>query len=155
MPIIWEIPVRLRADFLFYKATNLQGKRKSVRLFLKGRKGQIEPDDVRSMVVRAAHGTRVTLMTHVGPDWMDYPWRAVRLLEGFTVPGDKTPLPGVRVPDLDFLHPPSTRRASDDYQESYRIVERPEDGEGWTFGRVGMPLIKGRVRKILVEREER
>jgi len=150
VPITWEIPERIKAAFMFYTATNMIGGKNAVRLSLRGRRGDPGPSSIRSMVIRAPIGTTVVFMTQPGPDWQQHTWRAVRLLEGQTVPGTKSPMPGARIPDLDALDPFDSKKTSSGYQESYPLVERFIDGVGWTFGRAGDEDLKGNVWGIRV-----
>ncbi len=150
MPIKWTIPERLKAAFVMYTAVNLSGGRKAVRLFLRGRKGDPAPTAAASMVIRAPYGTTVVLQTEPGPGWERGTWRAIRLLKGFSVPGKETPLPGVRLPDLDMLDAFDAKKGGTSYQESYPLVDRFAQGEGWTFGAARDEELKNNVRGIMV-----
>lgn len=153
--VSFTIAEKMRADLVAYAAPNLTGKRSAVRIFPSGRQGGMLAEDVRSLVVRAPHGTRVILCTRAGEAWEDWPWRAVRVLPGSCLP-PKRPggLPGVVVPDLDLLDDFGAKRTSPGLQSSYPLVDRLADGTGWTFGRAGLPSLKGHIREIRVEPDE-
>lgn len=148
----WYVAERMRADLVAYAAPNLTGKRSPVQIFPRSRQGTIQADELRSLVVRAPYGTRVVLCTRAGDEWEEWPWRAVRVLPGHCLPlMRKGGLPGVVVPDLDLLDAFGAKKTNPDLESSYPLVDRLEDGEGWTFGRAGLPSLKGHVRQIRVE----
>jgi hypothetical protein len=149
----WFVDPGIRCDLVFYAATNLTGKRATLRIFPKGNKQgtDIGPEDLRSMVIRAPIGTRVVLCRGSGPEWEELPWRCVELMRGKVVPPAKaTGLPGVRIPDLDLLDSPAAKHVDRDLQATYPKAERLEDGQGWSFGRPGE--LKGRVTAIRILR---
>ena len=71
MLVRFEVAPRSRCDLVFYAAPNLTGKRAQVRIFPSGIQGAVHTEDVRSMVIRAPHGTRVLLVARPGPAWQD------------------------------------------------------------------------------------
>ena len=155
MLIEWETKGRVRCDIVAYAAKNLSGKRTTMRIFPTGsQQGKIATEELSSMIIRAPFGTRLLLITNPGPDWENYPWRCVRMLDGEAVIPKKGSLPGVRIPDLDLLTPFDAKKISPDYQVSYELVESLKEGSGWTFGRGGGEDIKGRVKLIRIERED-
>lgn len=151
--IEWRVQRGVRCDIVAYAALNLAGKRTAVQIFPDSRKGELETEDLGSLVIRAPLGTRVVLMTSGGASWEEQPWRCVRLLATATMPAARqSGLPGVRIPDLEHVDPPDAQRVDPDFRMSYRLVERLADGRDWSFGRAG-PL-KGKVKVIRVEREQ-
>ena len=148
----WQIEKGVRCDIVTYKARNLAGKRGQVRIFPQGnRQGDVRGEDIGSMVIRAPHGVRVVLITEPGPGWRDHPWRCIRVLEGASLPARKPGLPGVRIPDLDLLDEHGAKKTDPDLESTYPRAASIEDGQGWTFGRIGR--IKNRVQRIRVERD--
>jgi len=144
----WDIADNMRVDIVGYTKPGFSGTRHQVSIFPSGRQGDL-PDKLGSLFVAGHHGVRVILKTSVVGDWTEAPWRCVQLVEGETSPA-KDGRPAVGVPDLDLLDPITARRSDPDFEQSYPIVDRPEDGKGWTFGRPGG--IKDRVVQIRVER---
>jgi hypothetical protein len=154
--IVFELGPRIRCDLVAWGGVGFSGKRGIVRIFPTGNvQGTLEPEDVRALVIRAFHGTRVILAARPEGDFEDGPWRCVRVLPGHCLaPEEPQGLPGVRVPDLDRLDAYSARRTATELEQSYPLVSRFEDGEGWTFGTVGFPELKGHVRRIIIERDD-
>lgn len=150
--IEWTIAPGMRCDVVMYAATNLTGKRAVMQSFPGGNRkgGRVEPADVRSMVIRAPFGTRITLRASAGPLWEELPHRVVRITEAHHVPPQRHPgLPGVRIPDLDRLDRHDAKRTERDLVSTYPNA----DHEGaWTFGRAG--ALGGKVRAIHIERED-
>lgn len=150
----WFVDEGIRCDLVFYAAPNLTGKRATLRVFPAGNKQgtNVEPEDLRSMVIRAPFGTRLVLCRSTGPDWEEVAWRCVELRPGHVVPPSRPGgLPGVRLPDLDLLDAPNAKHVSRELQSSYPRAERLEDGldgEHWTYGRTGE--LKGRVNAIRI-----
>lgn len=150
--VVWHIAERMRADLVAYAAPNLVGKRSAVRVFPRSRQGTMLAEDIRSLVIRAPHGTRVILCTRAGEDWEEWPWRVARILPGSCLPPMRAGgLPGVVLPDLDLLDPFGAKKTNPDLQSSFPLVQRVEEGEGWTFGRAGLPSLKGHIRQIRIE----
>jgi len=150
--IEWQIEPGLRCDIVMYAAPNMSGKRTVMQCFPAGNRkgGRLEPGELKSMVIRAPLGTRVTLKSSSSELWEDLPWRTVRLLEGSIVPARRSGgMPGVRIPDLDQLDDPSAQKASRDLVSSYPRAQG--DDEGWTFGQPGR--LKGRVKIVEIVRE--
>ncbi len=148
----WDLPPKLRADLVCYAGINLSGERRHVDIqVLGGRQGPDVPTaELKSLVFIAPLGTRLILQTSESEDWERQPWRCVRVLKGSSF---KTQEGGyaVRIPDLELLNKPDARRTDPDMEESYPLVERLAEGEGWTFGREG--ALKGRVVAIRIEKE--
>jgi len=150
--IEWRIDPGLRCDIVMYAAPNMAGKRTVMQCFPAGNRkgGRLEPSELKSMVIRAPLGTRVTLKCTTSELWTELPWRTVRLLAGHNVPARKSGgMPGVRIPDLDQLDEPSARRTSRDLVSSY--PRATADSDGWTFGNPG--ALKGRVKVVEIVRE--
>jgi len=156
MNIRFDVAPLTRCDIVAYSGVNLTGKRSAVRIFPSGGlQGAIRVGEFSSMVIRAPHGTRVILVTQPGEHWEQGPWRWVDMREGCTVPSKKAGgLPGVRLPDLDLLNEPDAKRTDTDFQASYTSVVGLDRGQGWTFGKLGRPKLKGSVRLIVVERSD-
>lgn len=147
----WFVDPGVRCDLVFYAATNLTGKRATLRIFPAGNKqgSDIAPEDLRSMVIRAPLGTRVVLCRGSGPEWEELPWRCIELVRGKVVPPARaTGMPGVRIPDLDLMDAPNAKHVSRDLQASYPRAETLQEGEGWSFGRPGQ--LKGKVTAIRI-----
>jgi hypothetical protein len=156
MPIVFELGKHVRCDILTWSGTGFGGRQGRVRIFPGGNvQGVVEPENLRSMVIRAFHGTRVILAARAEGDFREGPWRCVRLLPGHTVAAERAGgMPGVRLPDIDRLDAPAARRTATDLEQSYPLVARLRDGVGWTFGQVGSGPLKGAVRRIIVEKDE-
>jgi hypothetical protein len=151
----WIVDPGVRCDLVFYAATNLTGKRATMRIFPAGNKQgtDIGPEDLRSMVIRAPLGTRVVLARSAGEAWEDLAWRCIELTRGHVVPpASATGLPGVRIPDIDLLDEPTAKHVSRDFQASYPLAERLDAGKGWSYGRPGD--LKGRVNVIRILKPE-
>lgn len=148
----WEIESGLRVDLVCYAGRNLSGKRSVVQVFPGGnRKGNVATADLSSMVIRARHGTRIVLITAQGSSWTDLPWRAIRMVEGHTVPSERRlGMPGVRIPDLELLDEPAAKRTNRELEATYPAAEGI-GGESWTYGRIGE--LKGKVVTIRVEHD--
>ncbi len=147
----WFVDPGIRCDLVFYAATNLTGKRASMRVFPGGnRQGTaVATEDLRSMVIRAPLGTRVVLCRGSGPEWEDLPWRCIEMMKGKVVPPSKaTGMPGVRIPDLDLLDSPAAKHVDRDLQSTYPRAETLDAGTGWSFGRPGE--LKGKVTSIRI-----
>ncbi|MFH1463955.1 MAG: hypothetical protein ABIO70_06195 [Pseudomonadota bacterium] len=156
MPIVFELGKHVRCDIVAWGGVGFSGKRGVVRVFPAGNiQGSLEPADMNAVVIRAFHGTRVILATRPEGDFEEGPWRCVRVLPGHSLAAEKdVGLPGVRIPDLDRLDAHSARRTATDLEQSYPLVRRFEEGEGWTFGTVGFPELKGHVRRIIIEKDD-
>ena len=147
----WIVDPGVRCDLVFYAATNLTGKRATMRIFPAGNKQgtDIGPEDLRSMVIRAPLGTRVVLARSAGDTWEELAWRCIAMVPGKVVPPARnTGLPGVRIPDLDLLDEPTAKHVSRDFQATYPLAETLDGGSGWSFGRPGE--LKGRVNVIRI-----
>ena len=149
----WFVDPGIRCDLVFYAATNLTGKRASMRIFPAGNKQgtDIGPEDLRSMVIRAPLGTRIVLCRGSGPEWEDLPWRCIEMTRGKVVPPARaTGLPGVRIPDLDLMDKPQAKHVDRDLQATYPKAETLDGGAGWSYGRPGQ--LKGKVTSIRILR---
>lgn len=150
----WSLAPRLRMDLVCFSGLNLSGERRIVDIHaVGGRQGaDVASEDLKSMVVLGAVGTRVVLKASASDDWEQYPWRAVVVTAKHhyrTKEGEV----GVRVPDLEWLDAPDARRTDPDMQESYPHAETLAEGAAsgaWTYGRSG-PL-KGRVKAIAIDK---
>jgi hypothetical protein len=117
-----------------------------------GRKGDLAPADLRSLVFVAPVGTRLILATSEDPEaWTEHPWRCIRIVAGKHAV-TKEGRPCVRVPDLDWLDAPDARRNDPEFQMTFDAAETLEAGTGWTFGRPGE--LKGKIRWIRIDRGE-
>ena len=145
-----------RCDIVAYKAINLAGKRTTLRIFPTGSiQGKLFTEDLKSMIIRAPYGMRVILCTTNQDDWEDHPYRCITIEKGVVIPPTEPgSLRGVRIPDLDFLSPPSTKRESESLQRTYPIIEHFADGEGWSFGTIGGTKLKANIKMIIFERVE-
>lgn len=143
-----------RCDIVAYKAINLAGKRTTLRVFPTGSiQGKLFTEDIKSMIIRAPYGMRLILCTTNQDDWEEHPYRCITMEKGIVIPPTEPgSLPGVRIPDLDFLSPPSTKRESESLQRTYPIIENFADGDGWSFGTVGSTKIKDNIKMIIFER---
>jgi hypothetical protein len=147
----WDLSPRLRVDLVAFSGLNLSGERRVVEVHaVGGRKGDLEPGDLRSLAFLAPVGTRLVLATSEDPDaWEAHPWRCVRVLAGaHALTKDGRPV--VRVPDLDWLDAYDSHRTDPDFQATFDEAPSLASGVGWTFGRPG-PL-KGHIRWIRIDR---
>ncbi len=156
MKVNFEIGRLVRADILAWSGVDFGGKRSITRIFPTGNiQGALDSEQLRSMVIRAFHGTRVILSTRSTGDFEEAPWRCIRLVEGHTVPSEEPRgMPGVRLPHLDRIDKPAAFRTDQELQTSYPLVERFDEGEGWTFGTKGIPELSGHVRRIIIEKDD-
>ncbi len=156
MKVVLELGEFIRCDILAWSGVDFGGKRTALRVFPTGNvKGELDSEQVHSMVIRAFHGTRLILCTRSTGDFEDGPWRCVRMVPGHTIPSeDPRGMPGVRLPHLDRLDEPSKFRTNQQLATSYPLVERFDDGESWTFGTTGIPVIEGHVRRIIIEKDD-
>ena len=107
------------------------------------------------MVIRAHHGTRVILCTRSDGPFEDAPWRCIRVVPGHSIPSEEARgMPGVRLPHVDRIDLPKSLRTNPNLASSYPLVERFDEGEGWTFGTTGIPALEGCVRRIIIERDD-
>ncbi len=150
----WTVAPRMRMDLVCFAGINLSGERRIVDVHAVGGRqgGEIAPEDLKSLVVLGAVGTRVVMKTVTTDDWEKHPWRAVivtakhhyRTKEGET---------GVRVPDLDWFDKPDARRTDPDMQESFPMAATLAEGMasgGWTFGLPG--TLKQRIKAIVIDK---
>lgn len=156
MKVVLEIAEHMRCDILAWSGIDFGGKRSVVRVFPTGNvKGTLDSEEVRSMVIRAFHGTRLILSTRSSGPIEDAPWRCVRVMPGHSIPSEEPQgMPGVRVPHLDRLDLPKAMRTNPDLASSYPLVEHFDDGESWTFGTTGIPPLAGHVRRIVIEKDD-
>lgn len=155
MNVRWDIGLGVRAELHFFTGLNFSGQRSSCLIFHDGRR---QGDDVDGMRVKscgiiAPYGTRLTLVTAASPEtWQELPWRAIVVLDGtsFTSRSGK---PAVQVPDLDTMDAPDANRTDLETHVGFPLVERLEQGAGWTFGRTlpNLPL-KCNLRAIRLDR---
>jgi len=154
----WDIASGLRAYIVGFTGINFSGQRIVVDIWPHGgrQSGDEELDGrrLKSIGLIAPLGTRMTIMTAATPDnWEVLPWRCIQVLEGHTFDSVQFPgFVGAQVPDLDFVDSPSALRTDPDFNITYPQVERFEDGEGWTFGRVGAMTLKTNIRSIRVDK---
>jgi hypothetical protein len=155
MSLDWIIAPKVRCDILTWSGTNFSGYRKLARVFAAGgRQGQqLEGDRLSSCWVVAPYGTRVVFCSapEDHPDWMSKPWRAVVICKG-TVFKTQDGLPGVRVPDLDYLDKFNAQRTDPDFQESFPIAKTVDEGTTWTFGNSN--LLTNRINCIRIDKVE-
>ena len=144
----WQIAENMRCDLVGFTKPGFAGTRHVAQIFPSGRQGDL-PDALSSLIVVGPIGTRVVLLTSQVGDYSAAPWRCIELKKGKAFL-TKDGRPGVRVPDLDLLDAPDANRTDPDFEQTYDIVQRLEDGLTWTFGRPGS--IKERVVLIRVER---
>ncbi len=150
----WAIGPHVRVDLIGYSGVDITGAKFISQIYASGhRKGAMDGERLKSIVIGAQLGTRIILCASKDEAcWEDWPWRAIRLLDGTTYrTGDGTP--AVRVPDLEWLDKFDAKKANTDSQQSYPHAARLVDGKGWTFGRGG--ALKMKVRMIRVEHEDR
>ena len=155
----WEIGEKVRAHIVGFSGINFSGERWEVDIWpLGGRKdgGDIDGRRLKSIGIIAPLGTRMTLITAGSPDnWESLPWRCVQILDGHTFDSMDGKRVGVQIPDLDRMDPPHVRRIMNpDVAHGFPLVDRFEDGEGWTFGRVGGIELKCNIKAIRVERPD-
>lgn len=153
MRIQFKIGGQMRCDLVAYSGINLSGKKAAVRIFPTGTiHGTFYTQNLRSMVIRAPFGTRLILACQAGESWESGTWRCIDMIKGFHVPSAKaTGLPGVRIPDLDLLNDPSSKRLNTDLQSGFPIVDSIKDGTGWTFGHLAGEKLKGNITQIIIQ----
>ena len=148
----WDLAPKIRIDLVCYGGINFSGERKVVDVHaVGGRQGpDIGPEDIKSLAIIAAEGTRVILS--VEPDGaLTSTWRCIRIVKGkYSKNRDGHPL--VRIPDLDWLDKADARRTDSEFQECYEQVGSLEEGSAWTFGQAGDRPLKGHVLSIRVDR---
>ncbi len=148
----WQIEKGIRCDLACYAAKNLSGKRFPVRIFPKGnRQGDVPTSGLASLLIRAPYGTRVIFVTAPGSSWEKSPWRCIRLTEENSLKSAGVGLPGVYIPDLNFLDGHGDKRTNVDTESSYPMANTLSAGKGWTFGRIGE--LKGKVVQIRIEKD--
>lgn len=154
MEIKLKIGQYSRCDIVSYGATNRAGKRNTLRIFPTGsKKGKLFTEDLSSMIIRAPYGMRIILCSSDEDNWEDHPYRCMTMIEGIVIPPPEPgSLPGIRIPDLDFMHPPSVLRSVDGFSKSYPLVKDFSDGTGWCFGTIGSTKLKKNVKMIIFER---
>lgn len=154
----WVVEPQCRADLVFYSGFNCSGREAAVRIFPTGSKGEIA-FPFQSMKVFAPPGVRVYLCTTSDDAWQAQPWRCIRVTEdvGLKV-GQRMRM--LRIHDLDLYNDPKLLAMPPGDEVSITFVQKPEDGDGWTFGRGsgpkgnGVGALKGNVRQIRVLRED-
>lgn len=148
----WVIGPQARADILGYAGVDITGAQFISQIYASGfRRGTLEGDRLKSIVIGAPYGTRIILCTTTDEaSWEDAPWRAIRVLEGQTYHTTEG-VPAVRVPDIEWLDGFDHRRTGQDGQQSYPLVRRVSEGRTWTFG-YGSGL-HNRIKMIRVEKE--
>lgn len=143
----------VRADLIGYSGVDVTGGQFIAQLYPSGhRRGWIEGDRLRSIVIGAPIGIRVILCASEDEGgWQESAWRCIRLVEGntyFTTDGT----PAVRVPNIEWLdafdHKKST--AVQSYPHAAKLAD---GGNNWTFGRGG--TLQNRVRMIRIEHQDR
>jgi hypothetical protein len=150
----WDLDDDVGALLHLFSGVNFSGTRYTVRIL---RGGRVQGPDVPVGVIQsggliADHGIRLTFITaRQKPGWEDEPWRAVVVTEADCFPS-MSGHPAVQVPDLDQMDPPDAIRTDDLVDSGFPLVDRLEDGVGWTFGRVGRHPIKRRVHAIRLDR---
>jgi hypothetical protein len=156
MQVVLEVGERMRCDILAWSGIDFGGKRSILRVFPTGNiQGKLDSEEIRSIVVRAHHGTRVILCTRSDGPFEEAPWRCVRVVEGHSIPSEEPKgMPGVRLPHVDRLDLPKSRRTDPNLASSYPLVACFDDGEGWTFGTTGIPPLEGHVRRIIIEKDD-
>lgn len=148
----WEIAKNMRCDLLAFTGINFSGKRTTMQIYPSSKKGDLEGPGISSLVVIAPYDTRVVLLSSVSEtDWEQMAWRAIEIKKGVAYIG-RSPLPMVRVPDLENLDKVNVERTDPDFFQSYPHVDTLAEGagKGWTYGRTG-PL-KGLVQAIRIEK---
>lgn len=148
----WDLAPKLRCDVVAFAGINLSGERRVVEIYtVGGRQGEVETEDMKSLVFLAPIGTRILLMTSDDPDaWQASPWRCFKVTkaDAFTTKEGRT---GVRCPDLDWLDGPDARRTDPDLQCTFEEAGSL-DHPGWTFGRSGSVPLKNHIRAIRIDR---
>jgi len=149
----WVIAKNVMCDILAYSGVNCSGKLTFVRIFPSGVQGEeLQSQNLSSLMIAAAHGTRVALCTTADEEtWKERPWRVIQVLEGhsFTAQNGR---PAVRVLDLDQYNEPDALTLPPGVECTFVEYERPEEGSGWTYGRSGDQPLKGHIQMILVDK---
>jgi hypothetical protein len=146
----WMIEDNCRCDLAFYSGVNCSGTETIVRVFPKGRKGEIH-EPFNSVKVASFPGLRVFYCTSIDEEaWWEEPWRCVQLMPGMGIKA-MGGLNLVRVHDLDQYNEPDALARPPDTEVGFPEVSDPNEGEGWTFG-MGAGSLKGRIRMIIIVR---
>lgn len=151
MAMKWVIDPNSRVDLVFYSGLALSGDEAAVRIFPSGQQGDVE-FPFQSMRVIGSPGVRVYLCTSTEDEaWTASPWRCIRPLAGIGVKHGVRAR-HLRIHDLDGYNEPHALSLPPDRSASFPLVEKPEAGEGWTFGR-GAGQLKKRIRMIRVVKD--
>ena len=135
--LYWTIAKGVLAELHMFSGLNLAGTREVVRIFHDQRKQgpQIDGTRVKSIALSAPYGTRVILCTATEALWEEQPWRALCFVEGekFKM---REGMPVIQVPDLDAMDDFKAARHDPEMWVGYPTVARPDDGKGWTYGKI-------------------
>lgn len=135
--LYWTIAKGVVAELHLFSGLNFAGTREVVRIFHDQRKQgpEIDGSRVKSIALSAPFGTRVILTTAAEPLWQEHPWRALCFVEGekFKM---REGLPVIQVPDLDAMDDPKAPRHDPEMWVGYPTVAAPDDGKGWTYGKI-------------------
>jgi hypothetical protein len=149
--ILFQVTKGIRADIHLCRGTDMGGKRSIIKILPSGKcKGTCEVSDCHSLAVAAPPGTEIILKTHVGDGWEQHPWRCIRIMKQTSVPPSSAAyLPTVRIPDLEQMDHFAAKLTDRDMDSSYPMADTLEEGDGWTFGRLGP--IKGKIKAIALQ----
>lgn len=135
--LYWTIEKGIVAELHLFSGLNFAGTREVVRIFHDQRKQGPEIDGarVKSIALSAPFGTRVILCSATEALWEEHPWRALCFVEGekFKM---REGLPVIQVPDLDAMDDYKAPRHDPEVWRGYPTVTRPDEGRGWTYGRI-------------------
>ncbi len=153
MSVDWMIAPKIRCDLRGWSGPNYSGYETLSRIFAAGGRQKDDIDGLAfgSCWVVAPFGTRVIFSCAPEADeqWLSSPWRAVVIRKGSSFM-TKAGLPGIRIPDLNWLDKPNAQRTDPDFQEGFPQAKTPDEGKGWTFG-TGYNL-RNRIHSIRIDK---
>lgn len=145
----WVIDKYCRIDIKFYSGINCSGDEAYVKIHPSGMSGKRQEITfpIQSLKLAGWPGIGIYLCTSDDDeDWVNHPWRCVRITKRM----DNSPKSTlVRVHDLDLFNPPQNLALPVGAGESFPLVDSPEEGTGFTFGK-GAGQLKSRIRMIRV-----
>lgn len=151
MAVTWDIAPRTRLELAGFEGMSCAGERHEVSIHaVGGRQGEM-PSTIKSLAIAGPVALRIILMTEA-PEvpLSEQTWRCINLTKARTFI-NKSGMPALRIPDLDWLDEHDARRSDPDTQVSFEQVKSLEEGTEWTFGNTGRLPLKGNLRHIKIE----
>lgn len=145
----WVIAKNMRCDIRTFSGLNLSGRSENVQIFPSGRQGDLT-SPFRSMSYAGPPGTRIVLCRAIlDTDWEEQPWRAL-LIKKPNCYRTRDGRLAVNVPDIELLDKANAQRSDTTFETSYDFAENLDDGQGWTYGRIG--TLHDQVQTIRIDR---